>query len=1103
MSSLLQQGSGNSGADLLRYSSRMNSSPKELPLPSWGPTPEVRTDASWQQTSQQSSLYRHDSLAEDFGSIDAFLDDLAYSPRPPTGSSRPETTSGPPTRGLGSAMSLEDWKGSGSMGGSGEVSAFPFRLPLETAEHSEYTAVDCGVPNSLTQRFFFLTSAGQEASPWHTIPLKPEGFPGLVNCVCRTPSGSRAVLELARDGEPFTPLKPATFTPPTIPSAADFANQSFQGRSGSEALARKTRLLFSEPAPCNIGFLPQTRAAKVLGEINWGYSYDSTALEVLDVGRGKTRKVGDVYMVKVVGAIPLVEGVEQKLSWKLLAVAADDARAAIVDEPQDLAGAADGQLTLEMVRRWLRCRFASLPGVPPGHFPNGGEAHGSYRAATLTDLHHEAWRVHCVTIMRWVSRVPPGTPLEVASALMSEMWSRTIAQSGLPKGDAWAVARESSWPRKAQHVSAAQVGGEGGRGLASDRRRSKSSIPDVRTGDSGLGWDGGESWEEQEQHQQQNLLLQQSRQQQQQRQQKKQQQRLQQQPVQQQQLTHQDQSLLHQRPRQVIRQQSQQEQQQQHQFQHSSLESKGGGLLRETRDESAASSSTPPFPTFQPFTRGRRALTVSLPASDSTILGGATPKSAPSTTHKTASSWDVSASPQAYEGGPLSAPVASFFTSSTSHQAAEYASREGPAAVAAKRSPSAPRLSVARVSDSRRTSFGDGSEEERSSSFGSTLLQRQSSFPFGPRYDPVRDATSAALTGSAASSMSRDFSSFIAFSDFPREPERPPLVHKDVGSVGMAEHLQSSTGRRRADLSAPPPQFLHRPQHEEAASMNTFGSLWPRPRPEMQPSISPRPSAEDKKTEAASAWTWKWGQKGEKGKAEKSSQSAGGLSIGRVGGRWRSAEYRTSSKKEVTEPTRWRSAEFSRPGGAKGSLRATKESASGGTKAPIPSRWRSGEAATVDERIAEEKAEGKVEGKSSAAGEPWRSTEWETASKKGATEPARWQSAEFPRPGAAKASVRATKERASTWGKASLPPRQKSGEWANLADKFVEEKNIVSDGGRWRSAESEPSRSKPSEVSSKDAQREHRRTRSLNMMMPCLVTGDGSGDSDEPSPSQL
>ncbi|KAK9832579.1 hypothetical protein WJX81_000316 [Elliptochloris bilobata] len=189
-----------------------------------------------------------------------------------------------------------------------------------TAVQESYTKQERGPPNSLEFRIF-TQEKGRDISPWHDIPLYADA--GLVNFVCEIPKESSAKMEVATD-EPTTPIKQDV---------------------------KKGKLRFY---PYNInwnyGLLPQTwedpaHKAEDVG----GVAGDNDPVDVVEIGE-QALDMGGVYAVKPLAVLAMID--DGELDWKIVAIRANDPRAASVNDVEDVEREFPGEL--EKIRVWFQ-----------------------------------------------------------------------------------------------------------------------------------------------------------------------------------------------------------------------------------------------------------------------------------------------------------------------------------------------------------------------------------------------------------------------------------------------------------------------------------------------------------------------------------------------------------------------------------------------------------------------------------------------------------------------------------------------------------------------------------------------------------------------------
>ncbi|GLC72463.1 V-ATPase V0 sector subunit c'' [Pleodorina starrii] len=199
----------------------------------------------------------------------------------------------------------------------------PFRVrPVATASTAEvtaYTNVEKGDKDTLEYRMFF-KQGGKEVSCWHEIPLHAGN--GLLHYICEIPKETSAKMEVATD-EPCTPIKQDV---------------------------KKGKLRFY---PYNInwnyGMLPQTWEDPGTTNPDLQAAGDNDPVDVVEIGSA-TAKRGGVYKVKPVGVLAMID--DGELDWKVIAVAADDPKADLVNDVEDVEKHFPGEI--QKVLEWFR-----------------------------------------------------------------------------------------------------------------------------------------------------------------------------------------------------------------------------------------------------------------------------------------------------------------------------------------------------------------------------------------------------------------------------------------------------------------------------------------------------------------------------------------------------------------------------------------------------------------------------------------------------------------------------------------------------------------------------------------------------------------------------
>ncbi|GAB4815497.1 hypothetical protein N2152v2_002543 [Parachlorella kessleri] len=184
---------------------------------------------------------------------------------------------------------------------------------------SRYVAETKGEPETLEFRVF-LQEKGTTVSPWHDIPL--HAGDGLLHFVCEIPKETSAKMEVATD-EPKTPIKQDV---------------------------KKGKLRFY---PYNInwnyGLLPQTWEDPAHTNTDCNAAGDNDPVDVVEIGSTQL-ELGGVYKVKPLGVYAMID--DGELDWKVIAINAEDPKAASVNDVEDVEREFPG--TLEKIKVWFR-----------------------------------------------------------------------------------------------------------------------------------------------------------------------------------------------------------------------------------------------------------------------------------------------------------------------------------------------------------------------------------------------------------------------------------------------------------------------------------------------------------------------------------------------------------------------------------------------------------------------------------------------------------------------------------------------------------------------------------------------------------------------------
>lgn len=255
-----------------------------------------------------------------------------------------------------------------------------------------WQALDFGLSGTLHQRTLLRTPKGGEVSLWHDVPLSA-GASGQLNCVCKTPRGSWAQLEVASD-EFYTPLR---------------LSSSSEGGQPAH-YARNSRW--------NLGILAQTWASPQLDLDEWGgISCDGSPVETIDIST-ETAARGLVYAVKPLAAFVIFDS-NMRLSWKVIVIACDDPLADELADLEDLEREEPGQLLL--IKEWLRFRHCFKPGDRASLFGMNERPLGLPYVWRVVTESHAAWRL-------LTEEEPPQSPwLPLPKPISADVYTRIWA----------------------------------------------------------------------------------------------------------------------------------------------------------------------------------------------------------------------------------------------------------------------------------------------------------------------------------------------------------------------------------------------------------------------------------------------------------------------------------------------------------------------------------------------------------------------------------------------------------------------------------------------------------------------------------------------------
>ena len=145
--------------------------------------------------------------------------------------------------------------------------------------------------------YFADEAGGDVVSPWHDIPLHA-GPASSWNMVVEIPRGTRAKMEVSTD----TPLNPIL---------QDVTTSGAPRFYGLDSMV-------------NYGALPQTWEDPAHLDSFTGVGGDGDPIDVCEIG-SLTAAIGDIYPVKVIGALALID--DGETDWKVMKRRSTGARA--------------------------------------------------------------------------------------------------------------------------------------------------------------------------------------------------------------------------------------------------------------------------------------------------------------------------------------------------------------------------------------------------------------------------------------------------------------------------------------------------------------------------------------------------------------------------------------------------------------------------------------------------------------------------------------------------------------------------------------------------------------------------------------------------------
>ncbi len=186
---------------------------------------------------------------------------------------------------------------------------------------------------SLDFRCFIKDDANKTVSAWHGVPLK--NADGTMNFLCEIPKETKAKMEVATD-EKLTPIKQDT---------------------------KKGKLRdYPYNINWNYGMLPQTWEDPKHEHPTMKVSGDNDPVDVVEIG-SRALAMGSVTPVKPIGVYAMID--DGELDWKVIAISAEDPKAADINDVEDVEKHFPGEL--EKIRVWFR-DYKTPDGKPQNKF---------------------------------------------------------------------------------------------------------------------------------------------------------------------------------------------------------------------------------------------------------------------------------------------------------------------------------------------------------------------------------------------------------------------------------------------------------------------------------------------------------------------------------------------------------------------------------------------------------------------------------------------------------------------------------------------------------------------------------------------------------------
>lgn len=213
-----------------------------------------------------------------------------------------------------------------------------------------------GARSSLEFRIFF-KEKGNVISPWHDIPLWNDD--GTANFICEIPKESSAKMEVATHEE-RTPIK--------------------------QDVKKGNLRFYPYNINWNYGLLPQTWEDPDHVHPELKVKGDNDPVDVVEIGAAECA-MGGVYKVKPVGILAMID--DGELDWKVICINANDPKAALVNDVEDVEREFPGEL--ERIRIWFR-DYKIPDGKPENKFGYSNKVQSKEFALKVLEETHGFWK---------------------------------------------------------------------------------------------------------------------------------------------------------------------------------------------------------------------------------------------------------------------------------------------------------------------------------------------------------------------------------------------------------------------------------------------------------------------------------------------------------------------------------------------------------------------------------------------------------------------------------------------------------------------------------------------------------------------------------------